>query len=215
MYYKTYGGVVVEAQRIVEFVFDKKTTTKYVILEDGSKVLQPKVHGNAPQVGDFLVQTPPPATLLRNGKVYQEPTVDAAIIPQSDFSNLYTPIPPTPEIVEPNVPAAEISEQTQKDREYLNQLSTWLKEPYGTKMPEELKAAAAEIEPVVALPEILTDPEKVLSEQVFTPFLEICAESLDVPEITPIEAETVPTSEITEVADSIAPVTEPTEPAQE
>ena len=195
MYYKTYGGVVVEAQRIVEFVFDKKTTTKYVVLEDGSKFIQPKIHGNAPQVGDFLVQTLPSATCLRNGKEYREPTVDAAIIPQSDFSNLYAPIPPVPEIVEPETLAPD----------------RFAPPKFAPVAEAVVEPALEEITAPTELPEILTDPEKVLSEQVFTPFLELSVESLDVPEITPIEAETVPTSEITEVADSITPVTEPTE----
>lgn len=50
-----HGAAFYEAQKIKRFIFDEKTSTNWVILEDNTQVLRPLTHGYVPEIGDYRI----------------------------------------------------------------------------------------------------------------------------------------------------------------
>ena len=59
--YSSFNGEV-EAAPIAGFDFDSEHTERYVVFDDGTKEIRPRVHGYNPQIGDYFVRALSPGT---------------------------------------------------------------------------------------------------------------------------------------------------------
>lgn len=102
-YRNTASGQVASARRIVSLDFNSETTSHTMLLDDGTAVPRPLLHGSAVKVGDYLA-TVPVLTDLGRGEFYAEHS-ELRIIPAAAFQKQYSPVSTAP-VVAPIVAAA-------------------------------------------------------------------------------------------------------------
>ncbi len=87
--YKALDGTPVESAKITGFKFDHIHAVQYVIFEDGTTELHPKVHGYAPVPGDWFVRTIPQPTIHAGREFW--PPIETLIVDRSRFAKYFKP----------------------------------------------------------------------------------------------------------------------------
>ena len=82
---------IVDAQQIVFFEFDPKTTAWYMGFGDGHTEIQPSIHGYKPRIGDYLI-TVPVQTERSGGAPYAEKS-ERYIVPAGWFHENCAAVP--------------------------------------------------------------------------------------------------------------------------
>jgi hypothetical protein len=86
--YKTVENVTVEAREIKSFRYHAQTETFYVIFEDGTEAVRPKVHGFIPKPGDMYISEE--VITQRPGREPYHEAPKTAIVSRAMFDLWYT-----------------------------------------------------------------------------------------------------------------------------
>jgi len=92
--YRNFYNHVVEAQPIAKFEFDRQAAQAKLVLEDGTVVLQPRVHGFHPVVGDYYVRWVPEANVASSTAHAHSMFATDIILSRALVSSYLRPIEP-------------------------------------------------------------------------------------------------------------------------